>query len=577
MRKTTILFLTVCVALALTTGSSFAATMIYYETPGTQGEQIIYANMMLNLVAHFDDNVSTADIANYQTGDLAEYDHAVFIAYNFDLVLPPTFLDDVATNQHRVLWIGESLWQLTERFPGPGPFGFKAGEYNDAALRNRIDYKGRFMERSTELSFWETRVTATPQVYSYIVRDGQPDQDHPHFLCGGNLCYLAEFPFWFEGQDDRMYVFADLLHEFFETDDADSQKALVRFNEITPGMVDINAMRETTGRLDAMDIPYAIAVIPIFKDVLGTIVDPDTEWHFEDDPNLIILINDLLDDGAVLVQLGVTHQYDDGTTGDSEFVTGGQGIPLDNDSESWVRERIEMGLQEFLDYGWTPEFWETPWNLASHGDYLIFSDYYDYYMDNPQVFPVRHDANPIFATEFVGPTNQIMPFQTTLSASRMGIVPANLGCVYPGTPGADFDDLRDVAMQMSIVRDAVISFCAYSGIDSDDLANFINELIAMGYDFTDPEELMGIADDDDDDDDDDVDDDWIDDDASSCHECETAADCIADLGDDHACVDDCCVEVPTWEEDPIEDDDADDDDAQADDDDDDDSSSCCGC
>jgi Uncharacterized protein conserved in bacteria (DUF2334) len=576
LRKTTILFLTVCVALALATGSSFAATIIYYETPSAQGEQIIYANMMLNLVAHFDDDVTTAEIGSYQAGDLAGYDHAVFIAYNFDLILPPAFLDDVATNQHHVLWVGESLWQLTERFLGPGPFGLKGGQYNDGEQRNRIDYKGRFLVRGEEFSFWETRITGNPDVYSYFFQDGQPDQDHAHFLCGGNLCYLAEFPFWFEWVDDRMYVFADLLHEFFETETAADPKALVRFYEMAPNMVDIANIRTAAGRLDEMDIPFAFAVIPIFKDVQGWIVEPNTEWHFADDPDLVFLINDLLDVGGVLVQLGITHQFDNGSTGDSEFVLNDLGIPLEYDSESWVRDRIETGLQEFLDYGWQPKFWETPWQLASHGDFLIFSEYYDYYMDNPQIFPVPSDADPIFATEFVGPTNQQMPYQTATSASRMGIVPANLGCIHPGTPGAGFEDLRNVAMRLSIVRDAVVSFCTYSNIDVDDLEDFIEELVDLGFEFTDPEELMGIADDDDDDDD--VDDDWMDDDddAASCHECETTGDCIADLGDDHACVDDCCVEVPVWVEDPIEDDDADDD-AQTDDDDDDDSSSCCGC
>ncbi len=578
MRKTSIGFMFM-MAILVAAGGAYASTIIYYETPGAGGEQIIYANMMLNLMAHFDSEVTTADVAEYQSGDLGNYDYAVYIGYSYDFELPQDFLDDVATNQHRILWIGEGLHQLTDAFPGPGPFGFKSGEYNEGDGRDRIDYKGRFMERREELSFWDVEITGNPGIYSYLIPDGLPDQDHPHFLCGGNLCYLAEFPFWFDWIDDRMYVLADLLHEFYETDALENHKALFRFYELTPGMVDTANVRQVVDKLGEMDVPFAFAVVPIFKDVTGLIADPDTEWHFDDDPDLVILIDDMLDVGGVLIQLGVTHQHDDGTTGDAEFVQGESGDPLGYDAQAWVQDRIEAGLQEFAAEGWTPKIWETPWHLASHGDYLIFSEYFDYYLQNPQVFPVRHDADPIFATSFIGPTNQLMPFETTFSASNMGIAPANLGCVLPGTPGADFEDLRDMALRMSIVRDAVVSFCAYSGVDPDDMEDFVGELEDLGYLFTNPNGLFGITDDDDDSDDDWFPDDDADDDAADCHECDSTGDCVADLGEEHACVDNCCVSVPAWHEDEpdIVDDDPDDD-AQIDGDDDDDSDNgACGC
>ncbi|MCC6160481.1 MAG: DUF2334 domain-containing protein [Deltaproteobacteria bacterium] len=532
-----------------------AASVIYYDNGNPSGEGVIHANMLYNLAGHFDADVVTRDIADYAAGEMGDFDHVLYADEWGSNAVPADFLADLADGTHRAMWIGQDFEQLGEFMDGSGSFGFHGLGYNDGAGEDGILYKERVLDRTTEWSYFDVEIDGDVTVFSYITDAGDPGEDVPHFLCGGDLCFFAEIPFYFEGEDDRMLVLADVLHEFYETGVDSVKQAMFRFYALAPGTIDEEYLTELYEGLVDLDVPSTVCVIPIFMDPQGFLFDPGTEFHLDDDPALVETLHGLVDNSVSLVMYGVTHQFDDWTTGDSEFVQNGYGIPLPYDSENWVRDRIELGLGEFEDQDLFPEYWETPWHMASHGDYIVFADYFDNYLDQPFVFPLPPDAAPTFAAEYPDARSQLMPYRSPVGSSRLGILPSTLGCVIPGVDGQESADVLAEIDRLSIVRDAVMSFCAYPGIDFDDLMDLVEQVQNDGYTFVSPPDLIEDDDDADDDSDDDADDDVGDD----------------DVGDDDMADDDASGDDDVADDDDVGDDD---DDASGDDDDD---AGGCGC
>ncbi|MCZ7586831.1 MAG: DUF2334 domain-containing protein [Deltaproteobacteria bacterium] len=565
-------------ALAL---SAHAATMIYYDTAAepwiTEHEGVVMANMLVALAGHFDTDIDSADIADYQAGGMDAYDHVFYIGTEYFRPIPDAFFADLATGDHRLMWIGQKLDYYNEYLDGPGTFGFESVDYNLGTGRDRVLYKGQETERVPDFSFFEVSVTGSPTVYSYYIPEGSPDTLYPHFLCGDYLCYMSDIPFWYEGEDDRMFVLADMLHEFYQVDhNAVGMRALVRFEELVPALNPADHLQDINDALEALDVPFSILVTPVMVDPNGMIGPPDSEYHFEDDPELVALIEHMLDHGGTLVMAGVTGQYGpDEPTGGFEFTSSPDPIPVPEDSESWVRTRLEWGLSEFDAVGLTPEMWRTPWDVASHGDYMIFADYFDFYNDRPLVFSVPHNDPPTFGTYYDKYSWVTMPYESYTSPSGMGVLPENLLCYFPGVEGYELEDMLARAEKLSIVRDAIASFCVYDGITVEEIEGAVGDIEDMGFEFMDPHDVIG--------DDDTGDDDTGDDDADDDADDDTADD---DTGDDDAdddVDDDDDFNPPDDDDDDFTDDDDDafdDDGIGADDDDDDEgtaSGGCCGC
>ncbi len=478
------------ISLALTLAvSASASTVIYYEDHDTGIEQ---ANMMMNLAGHFDSQIVLTNLADYELGDMSDFDHVVYIGVDWNYLIPGAFFDDVISNEHRVLWINENLDDLSARLQSGNPFGFEFADWNEGGDRNRIDYKDRQLERLEDFSFTDVRVVGSPTVYSFISPEGEPDNVHPHFLCGGKLCYLAENPFYFEGSDDRMYVLADLLHEFYQTGIGNVRKAMVRFEDISPGLYNLDLLRTFADEFESREIPFGLGVIPIFKDPEGLYSEPGTELHLGDDPALANTLNYMLRKGGTMAAHGCTHQHGDGITAeDWEFTYGLDPVPLEEDSEQWMRGKIEQSLAEFAAWNWRPMIWETPHYSASHGDYRVVAEYFDTYWERVLVFPVTPDEDPIFG-EALEPISQNLPYHSSAGALDMAILPENLGYLEMDSGSITPEDLLEIADHLSIIRDAVPTFFFhYTLVTIEDVMTVVDGLVDRGYEFISPEDFIG--------------------------------------------------------------------------------------
>jgi len=505
-----------CIAalLAVSAGSGAAACSVaVYHDPGSRG--ILFANLLLNLAAHFSQEICSREVDGYQAGDLADLDAAIYVGTAWGRPLPEAFLQDAGTGAHRLLWLGCNFDQLTDYLGGPGSLGFEYDCTVENDGRDRIWYKGREMERDPDDLFYHAVcVTGACTVISELIRAGHPESGVPHCVQGGELFFIAEHPFYSIGQDDRYWVLADLLHEFFDTGIPEQRLAMARFEDLAPGNVDPAILKQVSGRLFEMDAPFSFGVIPVYREGGGVGLPSGFEARLPDDPEFLDAIDFMLDHGGTMVMHGVTHQHGDQTTGNGwEFWDDETGAPLARESEQWARERIEWGLEEFASVGFRPRIWETPHYAASHGVYLVVSEYFQTMYERPRSFDIPPDSRPAWG--YAGnDMTQILPYHGQTSVYRMGNLPETLGYIDPDKNGPE--DLLDIADRLSIVRDGVASFYFHHmQVPPDTVYGLVEELQQRGYVFVGPDAFVDhetdprLDDDDDDtgDDDDDADDD----------------------------------------------------------------------
>lgn len=503
-----------------------ANTIIFYDDTTENQDGVIHANMMLALVSHFDALVQIQNVAAYQAGEMAAYDYIIYMG-TVDHALPAAFLNEAASGEHRLFWMHQNIWLLDQNVGSPTPYGFEYVDYMPGDPFAYVEYKDRLLERDEQdRGFNLINTTGSPTIHAYLTTEDQ-GQRVPYYLCGNNLCYLADNPFYFQFDDARYLVMADLLHEFFQTNTPEDRKALLRFEDLAPMVCDTDLLRELADLFAERDIPFNFGVTPIFKDPEGLFFDSGAEFTLSDDQEFTDALNYLVDQGGTMVMHGVTHQHDNGISReDWEFSQGLSNVPLPYDSEDWVLERIESGLAEFAALGWRPSIWETPHFSASHGDYLVFADYFDTYYEKPLVFPLSPGADPVFG-EYLAPQCQLIPFYCPVTQSGMGVLPDNMEYIDAQDSDHSPEALLSFADNLSIVRDGVASFFFHhDAVSREDLLTVVEGLQDLGYTFVSVTDFVDIgenpADDDTDDDTDDDDaaddDDGSDDDADGSEE-----------------------------------------------------------
>lgn len=477
-------------------------SVVIYTDDVNRGRGVMFANMAYNLIGHFTDAITMRSALDYQAGDLAAFDYALYLGY-VDTTLPDDFLADVLDDTAPMFWISGNINQLVA-YAGAEALGFGGGEFVPSSNRDRMTYKGRVLRRAGDLAHFN--IVPGPQAQTLIEMFSQFDANDraPYYVRVRRLCYMADNPFPDETLDNRSLVFADYLHEFLNATDHEGRRALVRFEDLAPGVSDENYLDFFSDELAGRDIPFSMGVIPLFKDPAGLQFPKGTEYLLPEDDAFLDALDNMIERGGVVVMHGYTHQHDDGISRiDWEFTQGPGNKPLPYDSAEWARSRVERGLALFHEAGLEPQIWETPHYAASHGDYRVFSEFFDVLYERPLVFPIMPGDPPVFA-EFLSPTTQIIPYELLTTSLGVPIIPENLGYIDPGDPYADPQVLLNWASDLTIIRDAVASFYFHHDwVDPADLDTVLDGLSDLGYTFVGVDELdlftpPGDSDDDDD-------------------------------------------------------------------------------
>jgi uncharacterized protein YdaL len=249
--------------------------VVYYEDDPTQDWNygITYAIMMRNLLGHFSTVVTLADVKDYASGDLNRYDSAIYIGSLYDYPLSDSFSSDALNSSKPFMWINYNIWKLFEKteWNAEAKLGFKYLNVDRITPFNKIVYKGQDLPRldsDVEYNIVSIDVGSKCSIGATIeLQQKEQPVKAPYSISCGNFYYMAQNPF--ANFFASYLVVADTLHDFLGTRVQPSMRALVRFEDLTPGNVNYEMLRREVDTLNKMGIPFSFGVIPVNYDPLG--------------------------------------------------------------------------------------------------------------------------------------------------------------------------------------------------------------------------------------------------------------------------------------------------------------------
>ncbi len=420
----------------------------------------IYAIMLRNLLGHFQGlQVTMLPVDQYTGGQIDGFDVTFYLGSYYDNPIPSSFLQDVLTTERTLVWFKYNIWQLAWNDPTDFSSHFGFAFYGLRGLEEQptisnpepgffdtVLYKGQAMTKyysydaNTDTVYSDPDLGATQvvnpdltQIFSEI-RNSATGELLPYVIKGGNLWYFADIPFSYIDSRDRYLVLCDLLHDLLNRNHPEMHNALVRLEDLN-AQVRPSTVKKLSRYLHKHHIPFALAVVPFYRDPLGINNDgyPE-EIHLEDAHNLRKALRYALRKGGSLLMHGYTHQYESipnpstaVSTDDFEFWNIVENRPVDEDSRGWVLNRLDNGLDEFASVGYQPWCWETPHYQASPVAYRTFPERFAityqrmvyYTSEYPVLTPGDPDAD-IMAGQF-------FPYPIYQDYYGQRIVPENLG------------------------------------------------------------------------------------------------------------------------------------------------------
>jgi uncharacterized protein YdaL len=468
--------------------------LILYDAAGSFGWiGSLYAQQVANLMSHFDRGYVIRDVAQYQLHDMGNYSATFYIGTVYGNALPAAFLQDVLEGTDTVCWIGRNLWQV-------------ASDTTQEAFEDKYGFRFLALDTSgyAEVSYLNTIFTkelAEPEISLVQVLDPDiaetrawcqrvsPASTVPYAVHAGNLWFFVDVPLSFTTLTDRYLVFCDLLHDVLGVDHAVSHRALIRIEDVSPA-TSPQSLRDIADYLSSEQVPFSVAVIPIYTDPLGAYNGgvPETALVSRE-AAFASALRYMTTKGGRIIMHGSTHQYGNranpynGVSGDDyEFYRvdlnqSGAPVflgPVREDTTFWVHNRVAMGLTQFSRAALTPVAWETPHYLASPLDYRYFA----------RKFPLATHINICFATSSVGTTHfqgQFFPYVIPSDIYGQKLAPENLGFVDPDA-GGETPMLQRAQLNLTL-RDAWASGYFHPYLDINYLKGLVTGLKGMGYEF----------------------------------------------------------------------------------------------
>lgn len=348
-------------------------------------------------LGHFSGNITFVNSENMEESDLSGITHLVYYGETEE-DLPNDIPNLVSSFDGPTMAIGHNVKQLGDHFSF-----VETGESTEQTI-NEIAYMDD-EEKTREIE---------PE---YII-DAKLDDDAEVLAQGsGNQ---GEFPL-IAHRDDKYYVatdtllppysvyFSQALNTMFHTDPSNETPAYLRLEDVHP-LVDPESLMAIAEELKERDIPYMIAVIPIYT-------DPETgkEYRFEDMPEVLKVLKYMQENGGSVVLHGYTHQFRQSETGEGfEFWDVENEMPIyhgpdeevvnlsEDDFESreayetymeenrhferaYIEDRLTKGVQELANYDIFPLAFEAPHYTMSQNGYAVTSEFFSTYVGQAQL------------------------------------------------------------------------------------------------------------------------------------------------------------------------------------------------
>ncbi len=481
--------------------------------------------LISNLLGHFRLEVDIRDINAYQSGDTDNYDAMFLVGESFDTVLPPSLMQDALTTDSIVVWMQYGLEQIEEAVPGALaargiafertedlPLDLSAGRpaFFDTVFYRGLPFRKVFLAEwngypaQVDAEMIQIRVDAPAQTRVEIGHSGT-GEIRPYIAQSGNFWFIGDVPMSYSGPRDRYVVFADILHDILGIDHPVQHLAMVRLEDLH-AKIDLEGYRRLTRMLQSRTIPYALAVIPEYRELRadgGVLVIP-TDSREARAYRQVLLAS--VQDGADVVMHGVTHQYgdrpnpDSGRSGeDYEYWDTIVDEAVAEDSVSWVRARIERGQAIMNRSGLPTNLYEMPHYLGSPISYRAAATLFPYTYQRVS-YHVPDDQDTLAEGQSSIYEMQFFPYMIYRDHFGQVVVPENIGNLQYTPPIQTPDFLLRNAAYGLTVRDGVASlfvhsflFVPYSNQAAhSDFSRVLDGISAMGYEWVGVNEYLEL-------------------------------------------------------------------------------------
>ena len=351
---------------------------------------------MLDLsVGHFSNNIEYINVHHLEQEDLEDKTHLFYYGHIKEK-FSPTVAELVSSFEGPTMAISYNTEQLGDKYSF-----LQVGEETTITT---IDYLGD-QEKSIEINPSIVFETVLDEGAEVLVEGDGDEGKYPLIMRKDKNYYLAADSF------DRPYsiYFSQVLNTFFDVELNDKTPAYIRLEDVHP-LSDPKRLMAVAEELAKRDIPYMIAVIPVYTDP-----DSGRRYHFEDQREVLKVLKYMQNNGGSVVLHGYTHQFRDSETGEGfEFWDVENQMPIyhgpedevtqlaEDDFESpekyevhqtknkeyerqYIEERITRGVQELANYGLYPLAFEAPHYTMSQNGYQVVSDYFSTYVGQVQL------------------------------------------------------------------------------------------------------------------------------------------------------------------------------------------------
>ncbi|WP_167578718.1 polysaccharide deacetylase family protein [Jeotgalibacillus proteolyticus] len=406
-------------------------------------------------------------------------------------------------NATHLIYYGQKKSRLPETFPAlleeyTGPF--LAIGYNTEQLGAHFD----FIQSHGEIAIDQLYFTNDPNTllnasYGKAIKvnikgnteilveatKGYEDSIEPILVKNQNHYYFAIDDI---ALNETIFL-GEILHTLFETGERSSSRpAYLRLEDVHP-LVDPVPLQEIAEILKGKNIPYMIAVIPVYT-------SPQTgeKHYFSDSPALLKVLKQMQKDGASIVLHGYTHQYRSSETGEGfEFWDVENNLPVyaSSDEEFNLKEKSEFktaeeyekymdglkqfereyiqtkltrGIQELVNYGLHPLAFEAPHYTMSQNGYQVVSDYFSTYVGQVQLSD--EDWRTMDGTPYIS---------TPSFLNGMELLPETLGFIEEDNPNS-LKDIQSKSERIQMTENGIAAAFYHPYLGSEGLYDVLNEM-----------------------------------------------------------------------------------------------------
>src|SRR5690625_1023811 len=442
------------------------------------GEIDEHGRMLDLLLGHFSSRVNFKSTEEVSEEDFREIDYLFYYGQEREV-------------------IRDSLKKLIASFDGTTV----AIGYNFEQLQGKYDYISQFGNQMSVQKMFiaphsdePIHVDSQPVIHLQIEDENKSDilawgeddsNQYPLFIRNNNHYYFASSTLL----PPYSIPFADVLHDVFEMEaNHTTNYGYIRLEDIHP-FVDPDQLMKIAEILKERDIPYMIAVIPVYTNPITK-----KRYHFSDSPKLIKTLKFMQENGGSIVLHGYTHQFRLSETGEGfEFWDVEHNMPIyhnqddevivktredfqsdeqyekylanqKNFERKYIEERLTNGIEELANYGLYPLAFEAPHTTISKNGTKVVAVY----------FPTSVDQVQLSDNDWEIMTT--IPYQSTPNLLHgMTLLPETIGYVQPEEPNA-IEKMIQTAHNYLKVRDGMVAGFYHPYLGSEKLIELLEEL-----------------------------------------------------------------------------------------------------